>query len=201
MNKVLFRIKSLEVKIKHLLLLLLLLLLFILFLCITSQKSKKDEAKQDKVTEHADKDKKGTDTNTDKDKDKDKEDDEDSNQTGDDSTNQSEDGVSSESRTTPTEDICTINDVTIIKLEKLIIRSDLCSETWFQDLDAYITELQTEIQTLASKSGLKDKQLKAMEENIYEAVLDFKDKQGEKEINQLQQAIQDYNGYYRKNCK
>lgn len=201
MNKVLFRIKSLEVKIKHLLLLLLLLLLFILFLCITSQKSKKDDAKQDKVTEHADKDKKGTDTNTDKDKDKEQEDDEDSNQTGDDSTNPSEDGVSSESQTTPTEDICTINDVTIIKLEKLIIRSDLCSETWFQDLDAYITELQTEIQTLESKSGIKDKQLKAMEENIYEAVLDFKDKQGEKEINQLEQVIQDYNGYYRKNCK
>lgn len=148
MNKILFRIKRFEVKVKHLLLLLLLLfLLFILFLCMNKQKKTNEKANIAVV------------------------------------------------------DTCTISDTSMIKLEQLILRSDLCSEDWYQDLDIYMNSLKTEIKKLESKTGVKDKQLKVLKEAIYNALSNFKEKQGEKEIDQLQQAMNNYKTYYRKDCK
>lgn len=97
--------------------------------------------------------------------------------------------------------VCTFEKENINDLNKLLSRSDLCSEEWFHDYGTFIDRMEDQNKLLKKKTGSKFKGTYQAQNKLLEKLKLFDKAQNDKEIDQLEIGIKEYKQYYEKGCK
>lgn len=102
-------------------------------------------------------------------------------------------------------DHCTIMKINVNDLNKLLERSDLCSEAWFKEYDAYINRIKEQddllIKEMSEESKVSDtKGVYEAQESLLKALKAFRKKQTEAEVELLKAELKVYVRYYHENC-
>lgn len=87
-------------------------------------------------------------------------------------------------------DKCKFTNNNLSDLNDLLKRSDLCSTTWFNDLDNYITRLKEQNDLIKNKPGYKD--IYKIQDKLVNKLEEFKEKQTNQIIDELEIIIKEY---------
>lgn len=98
------------------------------------------------------------------------------------------------------ENICVFSGENVNDLYKLLSRADLCSDDWFQDLDAYVIRLDDQNLLLKKKEDKQSKKVYKLQIELLETLNEFKKNQDENTVNNLETSMKTYKSFY-ENCK
>jgi len=85
---------------------------------------------------------------------------------------------------------CVISEINLIRIDELLLSSDLCSEPWFEELDAYITRLEIQNEELKKQEGTKE--MVNVQKKLIARLKAFKKKQNDTTIDKLEEVVNAY---------
>lgn len=96
--------------------------------------------------------------------------------------------------------ICDFTNENIKDLNTLLSRVDLCSEEWFKDYDDYIARIEDQNNYLKRKKEAEYKEVLDKQQEILSDLKKFKNKQNEKNMEELEKSITNYKNLYDEKC-
>lgn len=96
--------------------------------------------------------------------------------------------------------------INVNDLNTLLERSDLCSEAWFKEYDAYINRIREQDELLIKEMTKEDskssdtKDVYEAQESLLKVLEAFRKKQAEHEVELLETELKAYIRYYHQDC-
>lgn len=97
-------------------------------------------------------------------------------------------------------DGCKFPKQNIKDLNDLLSSGDLCSERWFEDVDAFIQRLEDQNKALKKTSGEQSKALYEKQKTLIKQLKAFRQEQSEANVNDLERAFKAYQKQAKKGC-